>query len=114
MPDKLDDKIRLQHIRDAIQEIENYTKNKSFEDFIADSMLFNASIRQLEVIGEAANKLSDYTINHSPNVPWAKIVGLINVIIHNYFGIDDIMIWNVIQYNIPELKQSILFLLEQS
>ena len=64
MQDKLDDTIRLRHILDAITEIESYTYNKTFEDFYKDSMMFNASIRQLEVIGEAANKLSEKTLTN--------------------------------------------------
>ncbi len=108
MHDNLDDQIRLQHILDAINEIENYTRNISFDDFYSNSMLFNASIRQLEI---TANKLSENTVQQNLQIPWAKMIGLRNVLIHNYFGIDDKMIWNVIQINLPELKKNITQLL---
>jgi uncharacterized protein with HEPN domain len=111
MQDKLDDTIRLRHILDAITEIESYTCNKTFEDFNKDSMMFNASIRQLEVIGEAANKLSEKTLTNYPFIPWAKMIGLKNILIHNYFGVDDKMIWNVIQINLPDLKKHIFTIL---
>ena len=111
MLDNLDDNIRLRHILDAITEIESYTQHILFDDFYTNSMLFNASIRQLEIIGEAANKLSESTIQQNIQIPWAKMIGLRNVLIHNYFGIDDKMIWNVIQINLPELKKNIIQLL---
>lgn len=113
MHNKLDDSIRLQHIIDAILEIENYITNKSFDDFYLDSMMFNATVRQLEIIGEASNKLSEtFLFNHS-DIPWAKMIGLRNVLIHNYFGVDDKMIWNIIQINLPELKKNILIILNK-
>ncbi len=59
MPDNLGDKIRLQHVLDAIEEIENYIQNATLEEFISNSMMFNASLRQLEIIGEASNRLSE-------------------------------------------------------
>ncbi|GAB4110450.1 MAG: hypothetical protein OHK0057_08530 [Thermoflexibacter sp.] len=59
MSDRLGDKVRLQHIADAIIEIRNYTQGVSFEDFVSNSMMKNACIRQLEVIGEASSRISD-------------------------------------------------------
>lgn len=59
MQDRLGDKLRLQHIIDAINEIELYTKDATAESFAANSMMFNATLRQLEIIGEASNKLSE-------------------------------------------------------
>ncbi len=70
-------------------------------------MMFNASLRQLEIIGEASNRLSENLLNNHPAIPWARIIGLRNLVIHEYFGIDDITIWNVIKINLPELKAQI-------
>lgn len=113
MHNKLVDSIRLQHIIDAILEIENYITNKSFDDFYSDSMMFNATVRQLEIIGEASNKLSETFLIYHSDIPWAKMIGLRNVLIHNYFGIDDKMIWNIIQINLPVLKKNILQILNK-
>ncbi len=68
MQDKLGDKIRLQHIIDAINEIETYTKDATSESFADNSMMFNASLRQLEIIGEASNKLSEKLISEHDDI----------------------------------------------
>ena len=107
MKDRLGDIVRLNHILDAVLEIQNYTLNISFEEFWADSMRYNATIRQLEIIGEAANKISNELCSNNPEIPWKRLYGLRNVIVHEYFGIDDLMIWNVITINIKNLKPQI-------
>jgi uncharacterized protein with HEPN domain len=104
MTDRLGDKIRLQHILDAISEIESYTKGVDFTQFSSNSMLFSACVRQLEIVGEAVNRLSDDLIARNPDVEWRKVTGLRNMLIHEYFGIDDRLIWSIIQKNIPDLK----------
>ena len=107
MTDRLGDKVRLQHILDATSEIENYTKGVDFAQFSSNSMLFNACIRQLEIVGEAVNRLSDDLIANNPDVEWRKVTGLRNMLIHEYFGIDDKLIWAIIQKNIPDLKNKV-------
>ena len=114
MRDRLGNKIRLLHIIDAINEIENYIKEVSLEDFIKNSMMFNASLRQLEIIGEASNRLSEELIKSEPSIPWTRIIGLRNLVIHEYFGIDDLTIWAIIKSDLPELKQKIQLLLERT
>ncbi|NMH25832.1 HepT-like ribonuclease domain-containing protein [Flavobacterium solisilvae] len=108
MLDRLGDKVRLFHIIDAINEIEIYTENVSLDDFVKNSMMFNATLRQLEIIGEASNRLSEQLLQNNTDIPWARIIGLRNLVVHEYFGIDDITIWNVIKINLPNLKEKIL------
>ncbi|MBI5914508.1 MAG: DUF86 domain-containing protein [Bacteroidetes bacterium] len=105
MPDRLGDKIRLQHILDAIHEIESYTDGIEMEHFVSNSMMFNATLRQLEIIGEASNRLSEELLQNNSDVPWARIIGLRNLVIHEYFGVDDFTIWNVVKVNLPTLKE---------
>ena len=107
MQDRLGDKVRLQHILDAIGEIEDYTKDVELEEFKSNSMMFNASIRQLEIVGEASNRLSDKVLEENKDIPWARIVALRNLAIHEYFGIDYNAIWLVIRNRLPELKGQI-------
>lgn len=71
-------------------------------------MMFNATLRQLEIIGEASNRLSEQLLQNNTDIPWARIIGLRNLVVHEYFGIDDITIWNVIKINLPNLKEKIL------
>jgi uncharacterized protein with HEPN domain len=108
MQNKISDDIRVQHILDAIQEIEIYIEGADMEFFINNSMMFNATLRQLEIIGEAANGLTEDFLQETEDIPWASIIGLRNLIIHEYFGIDDITIWNVVKINLPVLKQKLI------
>lgn len=113
MLDRLGDKVRLFHIIDAINEIEIYTENVSLDDFVKNSMMFNATLRQLEIIGEASNRLSEQLLQNNTDIPWARIIGLRNLVVHEYFGIDDITIWNVIKINLPNLKEKILQIISE-
>lgn len=82
------------------------------EDFVKNSMMFNATLRQLEIIGEASNRLSENLLQENPDIPWARIIGLRNLVIHEYFGIDDFTIWNVIKLNLPSLKDKVSLLIQ--
>lgn len=88
-------------------------QNSDLETFVSNSMMFNATLRQLEIIGEASNRLSEDLLNENPNIPWARIIGLRNLVIHEYFGIDDLTIWNVIKLNLPVLKEKVAFLISE-
>ena len=113
MQDRLGNKVRLLHIIDAINEIENYLQDSDLETFVNNSMMFNATLRQLEIIGEASNRLSEDLLDENPSIPWARIIGLRNLVIHEYFGIDDLTIWNVIKINLPELKEKVALLISK-
>jgi len=107
MPDRLGDKIRLQHIADAIAEIRNYIRGISFEEFSSNSMMKSACIRQLEIIGEASSRISEELKSEHQQVAWRSIIGLRNLLIHEYFGVDENVVWDVVENNLPELKVQI-------
>jgi uncharacterized protein with HEPN domain len=107
MKSKLGDQVRLLHIKEAIMEVLSYVNGISFEVFKVNSMIYNASIRQLEVIGEASNRLSEELKNQYPNIPWRQIVGLRNMLIHEYFGVDVNIVWDVIKNELPTLLTSV-------
>ena len=75
--------------------------------------MFNATLRQLEIIGEASNRISEKLILDNPSIPWARIIDLRNLVIHEYFGIDDFTIWNVIKINLPDLKRRVSDILDK-
>ncbi len=104
---KISDSVRILHILDAIIEIESYIQGADKDSFVNNSMMFNATLHQLEIIGEAANGLSEEFIMNHPETPWARIIGLRNLIIHEYFGVDDQTIWSIVTINIPQLKQDL-------
>ena len=107
MKNKFADEVRLKHILDAISEIEQYTKNNSIEDFNKNSMLKFASVKQLEIIGEVANHISETLIKEFPEIKWRSVIGLRNLLVHEYFGIDIQIVWNIIANDLPKLKKQI-------
>jgi uncharacterized protein with HEPN domain len=113
MKNKIADEVRLKHILDAISEIEEYTKNKSIEDFTKNSMLKFASVKQLEIIGEAAKHISEEMIKNFPEIKWRSVIGLRNLLIHEYFGIDVHIVWNIIINDLPKLKKQIKMVLDR-
>jgi uncharacterized protein with HEPN domain len=114
MKNKLADEVRLKHILDAISEIEQYTKNTSIENFTKNSMLKYASVKQLEIIGEAANHISEEMIKKFPEIKWRSVIGLRNLLIHEYFGIDIHIVWNIIIKDLPKLKKQMIVVLEKN
>jgi uncharacterized protein with HEPN domain len=106
------DRARVLHILDAIDEIEFYNKDTDFEKFCRTSIIRFASIKQIEIVGEAANHISEETRNTFPDIPWKNIIGLRNILIHEYFGIDAKIIWDIIQFNLPALKKQMQELLK--
>ncbi len=113
MRGNLGDKVRLQHIFDAILEIESYIENKDFNDFTENSMMRFACIKQMEIIGESGNHISDETKSKFSTVAWSQIVGMRNVFVHEYFGVDSSLVWEIIKNDIPELKTKIKEILDQ-
>ena len=107
MPDKLGDLARLLHVLDSIEEIKQYTHDAEFEDFEDQSMMKNACIRQLEIIGEACNRISEEIRQKYPQIEWSQIVGLRNILIHQYFGVDDKVIWDIIKQDLVDLESKI-------
>lgn len=113
MKGQLGDKARLQHIYDAILEIESYTQDVEIEEFLRNSMMRFACIKQIEIIGEAGNHITKTTQLRFSEIEWRKIVSLRNIVIHEYFGIDFDVIWSVILCDIPDLKVKIENILNQ-
>ena len=112
MRSELGDKIRLQHILDAIEEIEKYLSESDFSAFNENSMMRFACIKQMEIIGEASSHVSVELKSKFSDVEWAQVIGMRNVFAHEYFGIDSNLVWEIIKNDIPELKQKITIILQ--
>jgi uncharacterized protein with HEPN domain len=104
---KRDDTVYLHHILDAIDRIEEYTKGMSENEFLGNSMAHDAVVRQMEIIGEAARNISVEFRNKHAKLPWGKMTGLRNKIIHEYFNVNYAIVWDTIQDDLPLLKRSI-------
>ena len=97
-----DDRPYLLHIRDAIDRIRSYT-HQGKEAFFTSSLLQDAVIRNLEVIGEAAKRISPSTKAQAAEIPWPLVAGMRDVLIHGYFGVDLEIVWSVVDQRLPEL-----------
>ncbi|MCL4484367.1 MAG: DUF86 domain-containing protein [Bacteroidetes bacterium] len=111
MRSNLGDKVRLQHILDAIIEIESYIVNTDFTLFMENSMIRFACIKQLEIIGESSNHISNETKEQFSAVEWSQIVGMRNVFVHEYFGVDSSLVWQIIKNDLPDLKEKVISIL---
>jgi len=100
----LSDKARLYHILDAIQSIEEYVKDLSFEEFSSSSEKTYATVKQLEIVGEAANRISKETQDLDSSINWPNIVGLRNILVHEYYIIDHSIIWDIVEGELNDLK----------
>lgn len=94
----------LDDIRNAIAEAQEFVSGMVYDDFVADKKTINAVIRSLEVLGEATKHIPAAFRNKYPSVPWAKMAGMRDVLIHDYMGVDLKTVWMVVQERLPELQ----------
>ena len=106
-----DDRIYLLHVRDAIQLIMSYTATGK-ESFFPDRKTQDAVVRNLEIIGEAIKRVSVTLKEAHPDVAWKPIAGMRDKLIHDYFGINLQLVWDVVAQDLPGLKRKIDLLLK--
>ena len=111
MRGKSGDKVRLRHILDAILEIESYSLDTDFSGFMKNSMMRFACIKQMEIIGEAGNHVSDEVKAKFSTIEWSQIIGMRNVFVHEYFGVDPKLVWEIIKVDLPGLKEKVIEIL---
>lgn len=98
-----DDFIRLQHMLEAAKEAVSFSSNKTKEDFDKDRMLILSIIKSIEIIGEAASRVTKEAQDMHPEIPWKDIVAMRNRLIHVYFDIDIDRVWDTISDDLPPL-----------
>ena len=105
---KRDLSLYRQDIIDSIEAIESFVETISFEEFYSDRKTYSATIREYIIIGEAISKLMEYLEKQSPHYPWRMIKDFRNFIIHEYFGVDAQIVWDLTTQELPQLKIKIL------
>jgi len=96
-------KFRVQVMLDAIRKIDRYTEKMALEDFVKDEKTIDAVIRQITVIGEAASHIPEDIASIAPTIPWPEIRGMRNVVVHEYFGVNNLILWKTVTNNLPDL-----------
>ena len=101
---KRDPELLVEDMLDALRKIRLYTEGMTYSSFLRDERTVDAVVRNLEVLGEAARQLPEEFASGHPDVPWRKIAGLRNRVVHDYFGLDLDIVWRIIQSDLVPLQ----------
>ena len=108
-----DYKVYLDDILEAATKIRDYTKGLTLEGLKGDAKTLDAVVRNLEIIGEAAKKVPEEIRRGCPDVEWKRIAGLRDMLIHEYFGIDVNIVWDIIRNRLSPLERQIKKILSE-
>jgi len=98
-----DESFYLADIVECCEKVLKFTAGMTYKDFVNDDLHFDAVVRNLEIIGEATKSISAQTRQKFPDVKWRKIAGFRDIVAHNYFGVSDEIVWDVVENEIPTL-----------
>ncbi|MBI5474509.1 MAG: DUF86 domain-containing protein [Ignavibacteriae bacterium] len=101
------DRIYLTHIVQSVAAIREFTENMNLDQFLADLKTQDAVMRRLEIIGEATKRVSEAFRQQHSEVPWKKMAGMRDKLIHDYMGIDLTTVWTAAKTSIPELEEDL-------
>ena len=105
---KKDPRIHVSFILECIELVEEYLKGLTETEFLNSTQQQDAIIRRVELIGEAVKNISPEVKDRYPEIPWKRIAGMRDILVHDYLGLDLEITWNVAQVEIPELKTKML------
>lgn len=106
-----DERIPLRHMLDCMDTVIEYCRDGR-DAFLADRRTVDAVVRNFEVLGEAAKRIPEKVRNRAPDIPWRRIAGFRDVLIHQYEVVDPAEIWAVVERDLPDLRKALLDLLE--
>lgn len=99
--------ILVRDMKEFCEKIQTYTSGVSRAEFEQHGIIYDATIRNVELLGEAARNLPEDVRLLSPDIEWPKIIAVRNILIHGYFGIDDDILWDIVQNKIEPLRQAL-------
>lgn len=102
-----DPKVLLGHVLESIDLIATYTKGMTKQTFLKNHKAQDAVIRRLTIVGEATNNIPDEFMKKAPRIPARQIVGMRNMLIHEYLGVDMVVVWDTIRKDLPKLKGNV-------
>jgi len=102
-----DDLAYIDHILDCIRKINEFSSGLSLKEFKTNELVQDAIIRNIEIIGEASKKISNETKQTHYKIPWKEIAGMRDKLVHDYLGVDAIVVWKTIKEDIPTLQREI-------
>ena len=114
MREPLKDRIRLEHIQTAIDNIFQYTEGKTIQQLNDDTMLFYATVKNIEIIGEAAYHLTKAFCKEHPETPWNDVMRMRNILVHDYYKIRLNEVWMVIQEDLQPLREQVTRYLDET
>jgi len=108
-----DESLYLIDIQESCEKVLKFTKGMTYKEFVHDDLHFDAVLRNLEIIGEAVKNISEETRQKYPNVKWRKIRGFRDIVAHEYFGVNDETVWDIVENEIPSLLSIVKIMLGQ-
>jgi len=103
-----DYRVFITHILECIEKIEEYTSALTKEEFLNNAQIQDAVMRRIEIIGEAVKNIPSEVKDKYPDIPWKRITGMRDILIHGYFGVDMELTWKVAATDLKDLKKKIL------
>jgi uncharacterized protein with HEPN domain len=108
---KKNPEVFIKHIIESMDILEKYMVSFTLTQFLKNIQLQDAVIRRLEIIGEAVKNLPKTIRDKHDKIPWRKIAGIRDILIHEYFGVDLKLVWEVVKKDIPKLRKEIVLLI---
>ena len=102
-----DNLVYIQDILDAIEKIKRYCKGVKKQEFLKNELLMDGIVRNLEIMGEAVKRLSDEFRSMYPDIPWRKIAGMRDKIIHDYINVNYDIVWDAVKEDLPQLEKKL-------